>query len=575
MSIHIKGTAPPNSESGSCSSSSEDDDDNWDDWVSDSNIKSCKSLFDDDVFPSAVDALQSDKLNHGFDLEATCSKLLLDFHGRVRLINFIRKQKPSPNFIASLTGNETFLSDDSYLQPVLEDDPILQLQSTDWTDSETEEAEASQSEPFSQPTKASKHVRRLKEKLATARQDLADYRKLVEGRFDLSKVADQFSILQVSEDSAPPSRDDDSHYFRSYAENDIHAVMIQDAVRTSSYASFILGNPSLFRGATVLDVGCGTGILSLFAAQAGAKRVFAVDASDIAGRAEKIVQANDLANVITVIHGKVEDITLPDGVTQVDIIISEWMGYALLYESMLDSVLVARDRFLRPGGIMVPSQCKMMFGLTDGKEIHKERVGFWNDIYGFDLSAMAVDVYDDAIVDIVGEETLISNTVLVKDLPIGTLALQSLNFSSPFKLTATRRVLKAHAFILYFDTFFVPTGRPVAEDSPVHLVKEGEAALAEVWKVPGKSKRRESTGEKDKEVSFSTGPLSTPTHWKHTLFLLREPIKVEEGSTISGTFHCRKSEDNSRELNIEIHYSVTEEGSSEAKDTVVQMYHVR
>lgn len=75
--------------------------------------------------------------------------------------------------------------------------------------------------------------------------------------------------------------------------------MIQDAVRTSTYASFILSNPSLFRGATVLDVGCGTGILSLFAARAGAKRVFAVDASDIAEKAKKIVQANNLENVIT------------------------------------------------------------------------------------------------------------------------------------------------------------------------------------------------------------------------------------------------------------------------------------
>ena len=84
-----------------------------------------------------------------------------------------------------------------------------------------------------------------------------------------------------------------------YEEPDIHAVMIQDTVRTSSYASFILSNPALFRGATVLDVGCGTGILSLFAAQAGAKHVFAVDASDIAERADKIVQANKFQSVIT------------------------------------------------------------------------------------------------------------------------------------------------------------------------------------------------------------------------------------------------------------------------------------
>lgn len=86
-----------------------------------------------------------------------------------------------------------------------------------------------------------------------------------------------------------------------------------------------------------------------------------------------------------VIQGKVEYITLPDGITHVDIIVSEWMGYALLYESMLDSVLVARDRFLKSGeetGIMAPSQCQMMLALCDASEVRKDRVDFWGDIYG-------------------------------------------------------------------------------------------------------------------------------------------------------------------------------------------------
>lgn len=80
---------------------------------------------------------------------------------------------------------------------------------------------------------------------------------------------------------------------------DIHAIMIQDKVRTSSYASFILTNPILFRDAIVLDVGCGTGVLSLFAAKSGAKHVYAIDASPIAEKAEKIVHENGLQNVIT------------------------------------------------------------------------------------------------------------------------------------------------------------------------------------------------------------------------------------------------------------------------------------
>jgi type I protein arginine methyltransferase len=78
----------------------------------------------------------------------------------------------------------------------------------------------------------------------------------------------------------------------------------------------------------------------------------------------------------------VEQISLPDDIFEVDVIVSEWMGYGLLYESMLDSVLCARDRFLKPGGVMAPSQCRMMLCLSEASEIYKERVGFWNDIYG-------------------------------------------------------------------------------------------------------------------------------------------------------------------------------------------------
>ena len=76
--------------------------------------------------------------------------------------------------------------------------------------------------------------------------------------------------------------------------------MLRDKVRTSTYASFILNSPELFQDAIVLDVGCGTGILSMFAAKAGAKRVFAVDASpNIAEKAQKIVKANGLDDIIT------------------------------------------------------------------------------------------------------------------------------------------------------------------------------------------------------------------------------------------------------------------------------------
>lgn len=76
----------------------------------------------------------------------------------------------------------------------------------------------------------------------------------------------------------------------------------------------------------MLDVGCGTGILSLFAAKAGAKRVIGVDYSNIANIAKQIVKINNFSDVITIIKGKIEEIELPPDIDKVDIIVSEWMG---------------------------------------------------------------------------------------------------------------------------------------------------------------------------------------------------------------------------------------------------------
>lgn len=106
--------------------------------------------------------------------------------------------------------------------------------------------------------------------------------------------------------------------------------MLKDAIRTDAYRDFILNNPSIFKDAIVLDVGCGTGILSMFAARGGAKKVFAVDASDVAYRARQNVKDNGLDNIIKVVRGKIEDLP-EEELDEVDVIISEWMGYFLLW----------------------------------------------------------------------------------------------------------------------------------------------------------------------------------------------------------------------------------------------------
>ena len=85
-------------------------------------------------------------------------------------------------------------------------------------------------------------------------------------------------------------------------------------------------------------------------------KVIGIDMSSIVEHAKKIVADNNLSDKVTIIRGKVEEVSLPEGVDKVDIIISEWMGYCLFYESMLDTVLYARDKWLAPGGLMFPDR---------------------------------------------------------------------------------------------------------------------------------------------------------------------------------------------------------------------------
>ncbi|QQP37187.1 Uncharacterized protein FKW44_017384 [Caligus rogercresseyi] len=151
---------------------------------------------------------------------------------------------------------------------------------------------------------------------------------------------DSGSPVKKIEDLSSEEMTSKDYYFDSYAHFGIHEEMLKDEIRTLTYRSSMWHNKHLFKDKIVLDVGCGTGILSMFAAKAGAKHVYGVDMSGIVEHAKQIVSTNKLAEKITIIRGKVEEITLP--VDKVDIIISEWMGYCLFYESMLDTVLYAR-----------------------------------------------------------------------------------------------------------------------------------------------------------------------------------------------------------------------------------------
>lgn len=349
--------------------------------------------------------------------------------------------------------------------------------------------------------------------------------------------------------------------------------MLKDTVRTSSYRDFIYDNKNLLASTTVLDIGCGTGILSMFCAKAGAKKVYAVDNSAIITKCRENVAANGLSDTISCVRGKVEEVDLPNlkdgGKGAVDIIVSEWMGYCLLYESMLDSVLDARDRFLKPGsGIMAPSHCTLRVAPICDEDYIADAITFWNEVYGFDMNAMTEKIYDDVVVRSVGKENLVADSATFRTLDLYTVTKEDLEFeAAPFEVVLDRDVDEGiDAWCIWFDTFFL-TKR---NDSLEHDAK------AEEW--PAKN-------NEDRGVAFTTGPGGKETHWRAGLLVIdhrnkgkklkaaehdeglgkkhasKKATPLTKGQKIRGMVGYKKRESNSRELDIEIAWEV--EGSEE------------
>lgn len=306
------------------------------------------------------------------------------------------------------------------------------------------------------------------------------------------------------------------YYFDSYAHFGIHEEMLKDEVRTLTYRNSMHHNKHLFAGKIVMDIGCGTGILSMFAAKAGAKKVFAIECSNIVDYARKIVESNRLDHIITIIKGKVEEIELPDGIQHVDIIISEWMGYCLFYESMLDTVLFARDKWLKSDGLLFPDRCSLFITAIEDRQYKDEKINWWDDVYGFDMSSIRKVAISEPLVDVVDPKQIVSNSCLVKEVDLYTVKKQDLEFSSPFSLMVRR-----NDYVQALVTFFT------VEFTKCH-----------------------------KRIGFTTAPDAPYTHWKQTVFYFEEYMTVKKGEEITGNFTMKPNPRNNRDLDfvIEINF---------------------
>ena len=486
---------------------------------------------------------------HGIDIVKEFEAKGFDSIDFIKLVNFLRLSLKENRVVdpkQALTDTTVWRTNDLYMKPVLSEDPLLTFDiescfetNGDDTGAAPEGAHVDDQEVLKSPESYLNRIQELKSTIESMR---ACMKNVIEGQrlnvipsippciLSDTSGKDTTSVQNVQQEPGhskkhkkrrvkkrPSTSDTNQVYFSSYSHFGIHHEMLSDFVRTDSYRKAILENPCLFEGSRVLDVGCGTGILSLFAATAGAAKVTAVDDSDIAFYAMMIVAENKFKHKIDVMKTRLErmpDVKGPE--EKYDVIISEWMGYFLVYEGMLDTIITARDRFLKPGGLMMPSKAVIKLAALSDQSLYDKHVSFWNNVYGYCMSSLRSECITEPLITVVKESCLCSNEVSVAEIDCMTCTLESTRLIESDVCFRINQTTTMHAIVGWFDCFF-------------DHKKEG--------------------------VILSTSPFTPDTHWKQTVFLLRTPITVTAGSDFSFKLTISRPKHEDRALKVDFEFA--------------------
>ncbi|KAG4137987.1 hypothetical protein ERO13_D07G106300v2 [Gossypium hirsutum] len=290
--------------------------------------------------------------------------------------------------------------------------------------------------------------------------------------------------------------------------------MLKDVVRTKTYQNVIYRNKFLFQNKVVLDVGAGTGILSLFCAKAGAAHVYAIECSHMVDMAKQIVETNGLPD------GEVFKIVVPSCIASCascQALLSSLLPYYFVWLHSLQSKFL----FLHPcqvdDGVVLPDEASLYLTAIEDAEYKDDKIEFWNNVYGFDMSCIKKQAMMEPLVDTVDQKQIVTICHLLKTMDISKMVLGDASFTAPFKLIAKRDDY-IHAFVAYFDVSFTKC---------------------------------------HKLMGFSTGPRSRATHWKQTVLYLEDVLTICEGETIIGSMTVAPNKKNPRDVDIMVKYSLS------------------
>ncbi|XP_037929413.1 protein arginine N-methyltransferase 1-B-like [Teleopsis dalmanni] len=188
----------------------------------------------------------------------------------------------------------------------------------------------------------------------------------------------------------------------------------------------ILGNPDLFKNKLVLNLNCGLGLFAIYAVQAGASHVYAVDSGGVQVYTRRIIKENKCDERVTVIEGDVEQMELP--VEMVDVILCDWVGNALLYGANAKQVIYARNKWLQSNGLIFPDIARIFVRLaSDFKTVENGGSVIGSDL-GCSMNSMFQDSIDTVWYYAMPKEKIRSTGALIKAIDLNTAEVQDLAF---------------------------------------------------------------------------------------------------------------------------------------------------